>query len=604
MLPINAKGHEPSYVLAAEQLRKNKGQWQAYDSSGSCVILAGPGSGKTKTITIKLARMLAEDVRPPRGIACITYSNQCARELKKRLSNLGVQDGNRSSIGTLHSFCLKHIVIPYAQLAGIKKKYPLSIVSTRTTHILQQKAVDRVIGTHQRWGPEFDKYRRRYLDRKSTDWLSVDEEKAKTIELYESYLDDQGLIDFDGMMLIGLHLVKTNEWIRKALVAKFPILVIDEYQDLGYPLHQLVECLCTKTSMRLIAVGDPDQSIYGFTGADPELLMKLSKAKGIETIRLKLNYRCGSAIIQASEVALGEKRNFESGCNEPGVVYFHDCPGGIQEQAELICESIIPTALKNKKGRKIGDIAIQYLDKNDGNIFADAINKRGWQYIRIDGNNPYQPSPVTYWLEECAAWCSSGWKTGEPRLSEILRRWFVFNERISSDLEKRLARIKLVRYLHNNRLPDASLHNWLQKFMQVGLSEALNKEPQLGDDKEKVMDLIKATAPKGPLEAFTVAFFGGQSGSPSHLNLTTLHSAKGLEYDVVIMPGLEQGRIPYYKDSGEMIREKRRLFYVGLTRARHEVHLMYSGHYIAFGNTYKNGRSIFVSEVESSITSH
>lgn len=114
----NACVNKPLYMLAAEELRSNKGQWRAYESQDNCVILAGPGSGKTKTLTIKMARMLAEDVKAPRGIACITYNNQCARELKRRLTTLGVEDGKRATIGTLHSFCLQHIVLPYARLAG------------------------------------------------------------------------------------------------------------------------------------------------------------------------------------------------------------------------------------------------------------------------------------------------------------------------------------------------------------------------------------------------------------------------------------------------------------------------------------------------------
>jgi DNA helicase-2/ATP-dependent DNA helicase PcrA len=83
------------YLKVSEELRANPGQWAAYESAGHCVVLAGPGSGKTKTLTIKLARMLAEDVRPPRGIACITYSNECARELRRRLQSLGVDESDR-----------------------------------------------------------------------------------------------------------------------------------------------------------------------------------------------------------------------------------------------------------------------------------------------------------------------------------------------------------------------------------------------------------------------------------------------------------------------------------------------------------------------------
>jgi superfamily I DNA/RNA helicase len=92
------------YIRAAEDLRANDGQWRAYESKGHCVLLAGPGSGKTKTLTLKLARMLSEDVHDPRGVACITYNNECARELEQRLYQLGVESNRRVFIGTVHSF--------------------------------------------------------------------------------------------------------------------------------------------------------------------------------------------------------------------------------------------------------------------------------------------------------------------------------------------------------------------------------------------------------------------------------------------------------------------------------------------------------------------
>src|SRR5271157_4834537 len=95
-----------AYLKASDELRENPGQWKAYESQGHCVVLAGPGSGKTKTLTIKLARMFAEDIREPRGLACITYNNECTRELEQRLMALGVEPTRRVFIGTVHSFSL------------------------------------------------------------------------------------------------------------------------------------------------------------------------------------------------------------------------------------------------------------------------------------------------------------------------------------------------------------------------------------------------------------------------------------------------------------------------------------------------------------------
>src|SRR5215471_8599227 len=105
------------YRIAAQELRENPEQWRAYESNGHCVVLAGPGSGKTKTLTVKLARMFAEDIEPPRGIACITYNSECAGELRRRLERLGVSESRNVFIGTLHSFGLKHVIFPYARLS-------------------------------------------------------------------------------------------------------------------------------------------------------------------------------------------------------------------------------------------------------------------------------------------------------------------------------------------------------------------------------------------------------------------------------------------------------------------------------------------------------
>src|ERR1043165_4979997 len=109
---------QTGYLEAAEELRRNKRQLAAYESEGNCIVLAGPGSGKTKVLTTKLARMLAVDVASPRGIVCMTYSSECARELIRRLGRLGVRSSRNLFVGTVHSFCLKSIVLPYARLAG------------------------------------------------------------------------------------------------------------------------------------------------------------------------------------------------------------------------------------------------------------------------------------------------------------------------------------------------------------------------------------------------------------------------------------------------------------------------------------------------------
>jgi DNA helicase-2/ATP-dependent DNA helicase PcrA len=606
MSPIDAATAKSSYMLAAEALSRNKGQWKAYESLGNCVILAGPGSGKTKTLTIKMARMLAEDVRPPRGIACITYSNQCARELRRRLSALGIENGRRAAIGTLHSFCLQHIVLPYARIAGIAIPDPLNVATTEERDKCWAAAVEKTLGADENplnWRFRCDHYRRTHLDRDKPEWRGDHENAAKVIEGYEQRLVKQGLVDFEMMVLRGLQLVERHEWVRKALRARFPVLVVDEYQDLGHALHRIVLCLCFTAGMRLVAVGDPDQSIYGFNGAEPALLQRLANRDGVKPVQLQLNYRCGRTIVRASEVALGEARGFKSDADEVGTIDIHYRPQGADDQADFICETIVPGALKRRDGRQMGDIAVLYRTQYDGNLIAKAVEARGWDFIRIDQGNPYPRSPVIFWLEDCASWCGGGWASGEPRLSDLVRSWRNFNETITGDGDRRTLQRDLVKFLYSHREPGQPIRDWLSDFRGACLDSCLAREPRLRDDVVAVGKLAKECAAGARLAGFTVSALGSQGGAGTHLNLMTLHSAKGLEFDVVVLPSLEEGILPNYRSTTEeKLREDRRLFYVGLTRARHEVHLVYSGWYrTPHGTKKRNGESRFVTEVRNAI---
>lgn len=603
MSPISSADRIPLYVKAAEDLRSNAGQLAAYESTGHCVALAGPGSGKTKTLTIKLAKILTEDVIPPRGVACITYSNQCARELKKRLKQLGVEEGQRIFIGTVHSFCFQMVVLPYARLAGMDLPDKLSVASQEKQNYLLKEALSEI---DPRENPAYrvtpcSEFRKTVLDRNSVEWLS-NEIYRPAIELYEQKLFDNHLVDFDGMVLMALKLIQDCGWVRAALKAKYPVLVVDEYQDLGVPLHQMVEKLCMEEQIRLFAVGDPDQSIYGFNGSRPNLLKSLSEREEVELVKLKLNYRCGSEIIKASSALLGSDHESEASGSEKGVIYAHDCKEGMEAQLEKVFSEIIPNFLKRSPESKLGDIGILYTDRHVGQVVADAAQAAGYDFVRFDQGSPYPRTPLTTWLEECAAWCSGGWKLGEPRLANLIYTWLQFNPSLAADSEIINCRRMLVNFLFSNRVPEMPLHEWLKKFLDHSLLDNFKTETTFSDELNTLEIFYKRACPGEPLEAFTVQIFGGQKGSPEHLNLTTMHSSKGLEYQVVIMIGLEEGKIPRtYRVTESQLAENKRLFYVSLTRARKEVHMLWSGWYIINGYKHREGPSRFVTDVLNKI---
>lgn len=600
---MSLQGFNKKYITSSEDLTNNEEQQKVYNSTGNCVVLAGPGSGKSKILTLKLARILNEDVEEPQGIACLTYNKECARELKEKLSNLGINESSRIFIDTVHSFCLNHVIKPYKHLVHTNLPKEIKVATSKETKEIMLQTFNLTIGKNERhtssWSTAFDVYRRTFIDRKSSEWKTNDSDIAEWILNYENALRQRGLIDFDDMVLNGLWMIEENQWIQELLKAKFPVIAVDEYQDLGASLDRIIRVLCIKNDIRLLAVGDPDQSIYGFTGAQPMLLNDLSHQSSVLKIRLKKNYRSRGNIVKASIASLLEERDFVSSRDGEGSIKFYGLKDGIDAQCNYICEKIIPEILTSDPFSTLGDIGVLYIDKNDGDRIAEKVAKEGLQYIRVDGNAPYNKNKLTVWIENCAMWCSGGWLKGSPQYYEIEGTFSSFLSK-SNITEKKLEdkKLDLFKFLFQTRDVEIKLSDWLDKFNNNIVSELLDcftEEPGIVEEYKKLIESAK----NGQLEDFKVSSLSRQIGSKSHLNLYTLHSSKGLEFKYVIMFGLEHGRIPWLKATKDKLGESRRLFYVGLTRAKDEIHLLCSGWYYDYYNRRQiHGPSKFVLELK------
>jgi DNA helicase-2/ATP-dependent DNA helicase PcrA len=527
-----------------------------------------------------MARMLAEDVKDPRGIACITYNNECARELEQRLQTLGVEPGGRVFIGTVHSFSLTQIVLPYAKTAriGLPEDYR---VATRTE---QRNALDRAVertvgGVSYKWEAPMGNYRRGILNRNSDAWRNNSPDLARLVEAYEAELRARRLIDFDDMPLLAVRALQANEWLRHAIFSKYPILIVDEYQDLGRALHRMVMGLCFRAGMRLFAVGDVDQSIYGFMGSCPELLQQLSEREDVETIRLRLNYRCGSRIVVASQYALGEDRGYESPEDAAeGTIFFRPCQGSYDAQADYLFESVLPDALERVPDVTLGQIAILYPSARRGDELAEAAQRHGFATIRTDKNALYpRSSPLLRWLELCAIWCCNGWRSGMPRLSKVINEGTrVFQDVVSTSEQKLVFQRGLLALLWARRDSTASLHDWLIDLHDGLLAELLAESRTLRDERDSLEAFIGRTSEDGDAQELTLGLFSGYGEGNDRINLSTLHSAKGREFAIVVLFAMDQGEIPWNNVSDEKVRESRRLFYVGFTRPEREVHIVYT----------------------------
>lgn len=568
-----------AYFEAAEELRENEGQWQAYESLNNCAILAGPGSGKTKTITIKIARILEEEIRKPQRLACITYSNQCVRELRGRLNALGVDDQSRILVSTIHSFALTEIVMPYAEMAGIPVPNPITVAAPAESEELYKQAYRTIKGVQPaRWyRTSLDRLRRTVPDKDSAEWKAANAHNTAIIEEYERLLIDRGLIDFDGLVLAGLQAIEHFEWVRKSLRAKFPVIVIDEYQDLGLPLHRMMCYLMLEAGVRIIAVGDPDQSIYGFTGAKPSLLRDLLGMPEVEGIQLKLNYRCATQIIDASKSLLNVPPDSESHDGRQGVIMIHEVGANVDGQACYALDTLVPKLLEDHPDWQLGDIAFLYRSFREGSSIAEAADSRGIRYFRLDNGVLIKRTRMIEFLTDAAVWCSGGWKSGSVTLGQVLKSWRLLRPGLKSNASALTARVPLIRCLFENRDGSIPLKRWISLLYSSTLKEAFAAEPGLADEYETLKNLYALTKEGKPLEHFTLEIFANQGRSKDQINLITLHSSKGLEFQAVIMVGLENGEFPSrYATDDDEIEEAARLFYVGVTRAKSEVHLLYA----------------------------
>ena len=588
----------------------NAKQLEAYEADGHCAVLAGPGSGKTRVLVAKVARLISQRANGPRGVACITFNNDAVREMRKRLGELGLNPSKRLFVGTVHSFCVACIVAPFGHLFREDLATGLTVATDQQQFQILQEAVtaERINRRVEDLSNEFSVYRRTHPFKDATDWRE-DPETASLIETYERLLHNRGLIDFDDMVLIALDLIRQHQFVRSALEARFPFLVVDEYQDLGYPLHLMVRSLMNSTGVEVFAVGDPDQSIYGFTGADPKYLREIADYPTVKQVQLGMNYRSAQEIIDNSQVALAlnPPRDYESARKDAsGELRFVECANGIGEQARTIADSVIPTL--EREGVAKGQIAILYIDRTDALVLTRALEDAGIQFAG-ERDRRYPRTPFTRWLEDVAVWCSLFPETQQgPEFKDIFH-WYAEARDAAHDsigirnLAGRTDFFEALRSVAERNMP---LDQWLCRLNDLlDLDKWLTALPADPGYISNWKEMNENCLEGGSLMAFKLDDFARCGGRADTVTLTTLHSSKGLEYEAVIIPGLEQGRLPGFRaTSAGALEEARRVFYVGMTRAKDTVYLLYSGWYEnRYGRRFDQGPSQFVRELQAATRS-
>jgi DNA helicase-2/ATP-dependent DNA helicase PcrA len=380
------------------------------------------------------------------------------------------------------------------------------------------------------------------------------------------------------MPLLALRMVRAHEWIRGALRAKFPILFVDEYQDLGHALHELVLLLCFESGIRLFAVGDPDQSIYAFTGANPELLESLVERPAVRPIHLRFNYRCGTSIIEAAQAALGEDRDYRApdGAHQ-GNIFFHPVAGGLADQARLVIDRLRPVI--QDRGIPLEEIAILYRNAQHGNEVAERAAAANIPVVRADTQALVpRSSRLSRFIEACARWVSGGWIDADPPFRRLVNNASVLlYGGNAADDERRQVQKELIEFLQSTIYAGLSTNEWLRAFEESLVRPWRKRARTITEDWDAIDEMIRRTDPASDAD-MPLSYFGGRIEGHGRLNLSTLHSAKGREFDAVVLFGMNDGILPNHFDqrTPEQLRETRRLFYVGVTRAREELHIVFT----------------------------
>lgn len=545
-----------------QEIREDDMQLAAYKAVNNTVVIAGPGSGKTTVLTLKVMQLLAEVIYPPRGLACLTYSTEAVREFKSRLVKLGLEKRKNVFLGTVHSFCLSEIITPFAALYP-QYKIPLPI------RIISEAEKNRLFDSQNYEGTpkliDVDKERTRNIKGISRVAIESYDIALKAAISFEELLIQNGYLDFISMVKKSVELIKNEPYVRKALEAKYPWIIVDEYQDLGKPLHELILTLLNLTRIKVFAVGDADQSIYDFQGAAPDYLVELSQRQDVSCIHLKNNYRSSQTIVDASEYVLKSSRGYiASGKlrDYHAKLEFIECPKGMDEQYERVIEQI---SRFHTEGIPYHEIAVLVGNNKQVAELAQECSRQNIPaYI---ARQSFRLTDLIIWIQNCAKWVSDKCSVS---FDEICSTWksFITQKRIISEDDYFLLKRTIFQTLTASKVYTDNLSEWLCYLdKEVGIVSAFTASERYPDEIDNFNKLLETA--RSHDTQLTIKFLTRLGIPENQVVLTTRHSSKGLEFDVVILPGMEKDSFPsYYDNTPRKLAEARRLCFVSVSRAR------------------------------------
>ena len=624
----------------------NDKQYEAViNTEGPCLVIEGAGSGKTKVLTHKIAYLIQEKNIAPWNILAITFTNKAANEMKERIANLVGEQAKDLWMGTFHSICVK-ILRSHIEKIGYESSFIIFDTSDQRTLIkrcIKELNLDDKMFTDRSVQSEISNAKNemlepdQYLARNKGDFRK--EKIAEVYSMYQKNLKENNAVDFDDIINFTIKILKENPEIADYYANKFQYVLVDEYQDTNKAQFTLVK-LFAKNNGNITVVGDNDQGIYSFRGADISNILNFEKDfKGTKIIKLEQNYRCTGNILKiANSVIKNNETKYNKKLwtqNETGNLPKIYSASDEYDEGRYIVEQI--EHLRRQEGYNYSDFAVLYRMNTQSRAIEDILSREGIPYKVVGGlkfferkeikdiisylrliQNPMDNLSLTRIINEP--------KRGIGRTSlDKVQDLAVENETSMYEIIKNSDQYGLNRVFMNSRefvnaieelrnKKDDILISELVKLTlkKTGYTNALEEEKTLEAENRienldefltVAMEFEKQEADNSLqnfLEGMTLSSdIDNVDESEESVTLMTLHSAKGLEFPVVFLVGMEEGIFPGYKSIGEptALEEERRLCYVGITRAKRNLFLTCSKKRTMFGSTSYNMISRFVKEI-------
>lgn len=628
----------------------NDKQYEAVtNTEGPVLVIAGAGSGKTKVLTHKIAYLIQEKRVLPWNILAITFTNKAANEMKERIAGLVGENAKDIWMGTFHSICVR-ILRKHIDKIGYDSSFVIFDTSDQKSLVkkclkelqiddkqFSEKSVQAEISNAKNEMLEPDQY----AFRVHGDFRK--EKIANIYELYQKRLKENNAIDFDDIINFTIKIFEENPEILNYYSSKFKYVLVDEYQDTNKSQFTLVKMLA-EVNQNITVVGDNDQGIYSFRGADISNILNFEKDfKGTKIIKLEQNYRCtgnilkaANAVIKNNETKYEKKLWTQNGEGNLPKVYSAD---NEYDEASFIVEQI--SHLKREEKYKYSEFAILYRMNTQSRAIEDILRREAIPYKIVGGLKFYERKEIKDIVSYLRLAQNSSDNLSLTRIINEPKRGIgktsldkitdlaIQNETSMYEVIKNADKYGLNRVFLNSRdfidlIEEAKIKKDempISEFIQYILKksgyikaledektiEAENRIENLEEFLTVAMEFEKEEAENNLqnfLEGMTLSSdIDNVEETEESVTLMTLHSAKGLEFPVVFLVGMEEGIFPGYRSIGEPdgIEEERRLCYVGITRAKENLFLTCSKMRTVFGSTSCNLPSRFLEEIPSNL---